>query len=70
MLLLNDTHRLRTDVASMDEPCTYSAKPLNEYPQIMSDHAEQTAYHVACAIQLATDIIVDLDTFLRPPAPY
>jgi hypothetical protein len=36
----------------------------------MSDYAKQTAYHVACAIQLATDIIVDLDTFLRLPAPY
>jgi hypothetical protein len=35
MLLLNDTHRLRTDVASMDEPCTYSAKPFERVP---TDH--------------------------------
>jgi hypothetical protein len=27
-------------------------------------------YHAACAIQLATDIMVDIFTFFSPPAPY
>jgi len=70
MLILNDNHRLRAGVASMDECCTYCAKPLHEYPLIMSDDAEQTVYHAACAIQLATDIMVDVYTFFSPPAPY
>lgn len=70
MLIMNDNHRLRAGVASLDEPCTYCAKPLNEYPLILSDQVEQTVYHVGCAIELATDIIVDLDTFFRPPPPY
>lgn len=35
----------------------------------MSDDAEQTVYHVACALQLATKILVDLFTFFSPPAP-
>jgi len=33
-------------------------------PQIISDDAE----HAACAVQIATEIMVDLYTFLRPPA--
>ena len=41
---LNDNHRLRTGVASMAERGTYCAKPLNEYPLIMSDDPEQTVY--------------------------
>ncbi len=44
--------------------------PRLEYPLIMSDDAEQTVYHAACALQLATEILVDLFTFFRPPAPY
>jgi len=70
MLILNDHHRLRAGVASMTECCPYCAKSLNEYPLIMSDDVEQTVYHAACAVQLATDIMVDLYTFFRPPAPY
>src|SRR5713101_4396323 len=70
MLILNDKHRLRAGVASLDERCTYCSKALNEYPLIMSDDVEQTVYHAACAVQLATDIMVDLYTFLSPPAPY
>ncbi len=70
MLILNDNHSLRAGVTSMTERCAYCSKPLNEYPLIMSDNAEQTIYHAACAIQLATDIMVDVYTFFRPPAPY
>ena len=39
------------------------------HPQVTND-AEQTVYHPACAVQLATDIMVDLFTFFSPPAPY
>jgi hypothetical protein len=70
MLIINDNHRLRAGVASMDERCTYCSKALNEYPLIMSDDAEQTVYHAACAVQLAMEIMVDMYTFLSPPAPY
>jgi hypothetical protein len=35
----------------------------------MSDDPGQTVYHVACALELATDLLVDLFTFFRPPAP-
>jgi hypothetical protein len=36
----------------------------------MNDDAEQTVYHAACALQVATEILVDLYTFFCPPAPY
>jgi hypothetical protein len=26
--------------------------------------------HVTCALELATDLLVDLATFFHPPAPY
>lgn len=70
MLILNDEHRQRTGICSMNEVCTYCSKAFAEYPLIMSDDAEQTVYHAACAVQLATEIMVDLFTFFRPPAPY
>lgn len=70
MLILNDNHRLRAGVASMIEQCPYCAHPFNEYPLIMSDNTQQTVFHVACAIELATEIMVDLYTFFSPPVPY
>jgi hypothetical protein len=36
----------------------------------MNDDAGFAVFHAACAAALATDIIVDLYTFFRPPAPY
>ncbi len=36
----------------------------------MSDDPGQTVYHVACALELATDLLVDLFTFFHPSAPY
>jgi len=36
----------------------------------MNDDAGLAVFHAACAAALATDIIVDLYTFFRPPAPY
>jgi hypothetical protein len=70
MLIVNDTHRLLAGVASLNDPCPYCCQPLLAYPLIMSDDAAQTVYHAACAVELATDILVDLYTFLSPPPPY
>ncbi len=70
MLIVNDTHRLLAGVASLNDPCPYCCKPLRAYPLIMCDDAAQTVYHAACAVELATDILVDLFTFLSPPPPY
>ena len=36
----------------------------------MNDDAGLAVFHAACAAALATDLIVDLYTFFRPPAPY
>jgi hypothetical protein len=36
----------------------------------MNDDAGFAVFYAACAAALATDIIVDLYTFFRPPAPY
>jgi len=70
MLIVNDHHRLLAGVASLNDPYPYCCQPLRSYPLIMSDDAAQTVYHAACAVELATDILVDLFTFLRPPPPY
>jgi hypothetical protein len=70
MLIVNAAHLCRAGVASLEEPCRYCSRPLAAYPLLMSDDAEQTVYHVACALQLATDLLVDLYTFFNPPAPY
>src|SRR5450755_2116488 len=49
---------------------SYCSKALSEYPLIMNDDAGLAVFHAACAAALATEIIVDLYTFFRPPAPY
>ncbi|GAC1638723.1 MAG: hypothetical protein NVS4B9_31640 [Ktedonobacteraceae bacterium] len=36
----------------------------------MNDDAGLAVFHAACAAALATEIIVDLYTFFRPPAPH
>jgi hypothetical protein len=36
----------------------------------MNDDAGFRVFHAACAAALATEIIVDLYTFFRPPAPF
>jgi hypothetical protein len=69
MLIVNDTHLALAGVASLEEQCTYYTKPLAAYPLVLSDDASQTVYHVTCALELATDLLVDLATFLDPPAP-
>jgi hypothetical protein len=70
MLIVNDTHRLLAGVVSLNEPCLYCSQPLRAYPLIMSDDAAQTVYHATCALELATDILVDLYTVFSPPAPF
>jgi len=70
MLIVNDTHRLLAGVGSLNEPCPYCCRLLRSYPLILSDDAAQTVYHAACAVELATDILVYLFTFLSPPPPY
>lgn len=56
-------------VSSLEERCKYCSKAFAEYPLVLIDNADQTVYHVACALELATDIMVDLFTFFSPPAP-
>lgn len=70
MLIVNDDQLCLARIASLEEQCPYCSKTLSAYPLIMSDDVVQTVYHVTCALELATDILVDLDTFFRPPAPY
>lgn len=70
MLIVNDDHRHLAGVSSMEKRCKYCSKAFAEYPLIQSDDADQTVYHATCALELATEIMVDLYTFFNPPAPY
>ena len=70
MLIVTDDHRRRAGVCSLDDLCPYCKLAFAGYPLIMSDDASQTVYHVTCALELATDLLVDLYTFFNPPAPY
>jgi hypothetical protein len=70
MLIVNNEQRLLAGVLSLDERCKYCSKAFAEYPLIQSDDVDQTVYHAMCAVELATEIMVDLYTFFSPPAPY
>ncbi len=70
MLIVNDEQRLRAGIKSLSKQCPYCCKALAAYPLILSDDAGLFVYHAACAAALATEILVDLYTFFRPPAPY
>lgn len=70
MLIVNDEQRRLAGVVSLEERCKYCSKAFAEYPLILSDDVDQTVYHATCAVQLATEILVDLFTFLSPPPPY
>jgi hypothetical protein len=70
MLIFNDEQRLRAGIRSLSKRCSYCSKALAAYPLILSDDAGLAVYHAACAAALATEILVDLYTFFRPPAPY
>jgi len=68
MLIVNDDHRLRAGVCSLSELGPYCGLAFDDFPLVMSDDTSQTVYHVACALQLATNLLVDLYTFFSPPA--
>jgi hypothetical protein len=70
MLIVNTAHLSLAGVASLEERCSYCSRPLAAYPLVMSDDARRTVYHVTCALELATDLMVDLYTFFSPPAPH
>ena len=70
MLIVNADHLCLAGVASLEERCPYCSRPLAAYPLIMADERSQAVYHVTCALELATDLLVDLATFFNPPAPY
>jgi len=70
VLIVNDDHLMRAGLCSLDELCPYCGSAFATYPLIMSDDPGKTIYHVACALELATDILVDLFTFFRLPAPF
>lgn len=69
MLIITDEHRRRAGVCSLDEVCPYCGFAFAEYPLILSDDPAQTVYHAACALQLATEILVDLFTFFHRQYP-
>ena len=70
MLIVNRDQLRLAGIASLEQRCAYCSKAFTAYPLIMSDDAKQTVYHVTCALELATDLMVDLYTFFSPPAPY
>ncbi len=70
MLIVNDEHRIAAGIKSLSKRCPYCRKPLSEYPLVMNDDIGLVVLHAACAAALATDIIVDLYTFFRPPVPF
>ncbi len=70
MLIINDEQRLRAGIGSLSKRCPCCCKAEASYPLILSDEAGLAVYHAVCAAQLATEILADLDTFFRPPAPY
>ena len=63
MFIVNNDQLRLAGIVSLEERCNYSSKTLAAYPLIMGDDAKQTVYHVTCALELATDLLVDLYTF-------
>jgi hypothetical protein len=70
MLIFTDDQLRSAGIKSLSKRCSYCSKALAAYPLILSDDAGLAVFHAACAAALATEIIVDLYTFFRPPAPY
>jgi hypothetical protein len=70
MLIVNEDHLRLAGIASLEEHCIYCSKRLAAYPLIMSDDAEQTVYHITCALELASDLLTDVFTFFSPPPSY
>ena len=59
MLIVNHDQLRLAGIASLEERCTYCSKTLAAYPLIMSDDANQTVYHVTCALELASDLLAE-----------
>jgi hypothetical protein len=70
MLIMSDQQRKTAGIESLGQRCTYCSKVLHAYPLIMGDDAQHSVYHIACAVELATDILLDLSDFFCPPAPF
>lgn len=70
MLIVNEDQLRAAGIASLEKRCKYCSRPLATYPLIMCDDADQTVYHVTCALELASDLLADLFTFFSPPSPY
>src|SRR6266566_2381482 len=70
MLIVNDDHLQLAGITSLEERCVYCSKALAAYPLIMCDDADQTVYHITCALELASDLLADVFTFFSPPTPY
>ncbi len=66
MLIINDEQRLQAGIPSLSEQCPCCGKALATYPLILSDDVEQTVYHAACAIEVATEILVDVYLLQSP----
>ena len=70
MLIFTDEQLRAAGIKSLSKRCSYCSKALAAYPLVLSDDAGLAVFHAACAAALATEIIVDLYSFFRPPAPY
>ena len=70
MLIMSEKQRKTAGIESLDQRCTYCSKVLHAYPLIMGDDPQHSVYHIACAVELATDILLDLSDFFCPPAPF
>jgi hypothetical protein len=70
MLIMSNQQRKTAGIESLDQRCTYCSKVLHAYPLIMGDDPRHSVYHIACAVELATDILLDLSDFFCPPAPF
>ena len=62
MLIVNQDQLHLAGIASLEQRCNYCSKALAAYPLIMNDERDQTVYHVTCALELATNLMVDLYT--------
>src|SRR5579859_7514130 len=50
MLIINENHRRRCGVASLDQRCPNCGIALREYLFIMSNEVKPSVYHAACAL--------------------
>ncbi|HLZ58840.1 MAG TPA: hypothetical protein VKR06_18010 [Ktedonosporobacter sp.] len=70
MLIMNDQQSKIAGIESLKQRCVYCSKVLHAYPLIVGDDPQQSVYHIACAVELATDILLDLTDFFCPPTPF